>query len=599
MGSEGFVRGGLSRLHVAVLAVLSFTGASGASGAPCTPVPVYDAGSVPGVVCAEAPVRELVLVSLEDAWVPRILSETPELPQAYGATFSALANERLDAESVGPEQRRDRYFELFGIFPSIDVVRRRLLDAQRHDCHAGVDDTGLRDLQHPLAPWDPRPGPARTLARRAAVVALQAHLACERLLPPKARAGSFDAATAEALGVYHRLHMIPSLPVLDAATREVLLTPSRELDFRSLLRALRERVVDATGLLEDGSASNAWEPVLGRSIDALEYRYELRAAPLQRGAPDLVSRATEAAATALGWVSPETAAAALAQPPPGLIALQLPEAPSYHASPLSLRAEIDRGDVWTAYPLDARGRALPSPVVNRPTLTLFARTASGEVPLVRWPTTIGGWQRENIGQGTEVWRYKPSPTGHFVWRELIAAPAWFPPPSTPDRELVRELGGGRWTANDRAVGPGYASAYGLVALLHHRAATAAGGPPWIDVNVRTHGSGNYRSILRGSSHGCHRLFNHLAIRLGSFLLAQGGVVRHGQSTEQYRRVVRWQGRVHRLHAASRGYRFELTQPIDVDVLPGRPARGRRSSTPGAVSGAPGDGPLSATAAGCR
>jgi len=224
--------------------------------------------------------------------------------------------------------------------------------------------------------------------------------------------------------------------------------------------------------------------------------------------------------------------------------------------------------------------------VHRPTLSLFARTAEGDVPLVRWPTTVGGWQWQDIGQGKQVKRYKPSPTGHFVWRELIAAPAWFPPRSTPDRELVRQLIDGRWTANERAVGPGYASAYGLVALLHHRAATPEGGPPWIDVNVRTHGSGNYRSILRGSSHGCHRLFNHLAIRLGSFLLAHENVVRRGQSNERYARVVHDRGRRYLLRAASRGYRFELVPPIPVDVLPNRAERAPRSED--AISRADGD-----------
>jgi hypothetical protein len=536
------------------------------------------------------------MVSLDDAWVPRILSETPELPQAYRATFQALANERLDAANIGPDSRRDRYFELFGISPSIGVVRRRLLDAARHDCHSGVDDASLRDLQHTLAPWDPSPSAGRALARRAAVVALQVHLTCERLLPGTARTGSFDAATTEALRVYQRLHMLPSSPVLDAATREVLLTPSRELDYRSLLRALRERVVDATGLLEDGSASNAWEPILGRYVDSAEYRSELRVAPLERGAPDLVSRATAAAAKALGWISPEAALAALVEPPPGLVALQLPELPPYHGAALSLRVEIERAGVRTSGSADARGRTLPSPLPNRATLSLFARTATGDVALVRWPTTVGGWQRENVGDGREELRYKPSPTGHFVWRELIAAPAWFPPATTPDRELVRQLPDGRWTANDRAVGPGYASAYGLVALLHHRVATASGGPPWVDVKVRTHGSGNYRSVLRGSSHGCHRLFNHLAIRLGSFLLVHGGAVRHGQSAEQYTRLVPWRGRVYRLHAGSRGYRFELSPPIDVHVLPA-PARSGRASAPGVESFAPSDG-STAAAGGC-
>jgi hypothetical protein len=558
--------------------------------AQCAPVPIYDAGSVPGVVCAEAAAPVLALVSLDDAWVPRILSETEELPQAYRATFQALSNERLDDEHVGPEQRRDRYFELFGIFPSIGVIRRRLLDAPRHDCHAAVDDAGLRELEHPLAPWDRAPGTARGLARRAAVAAMQAHLACERLLPATARSGSFDAATAEALAVYQRLHMVPSLPVLDAATREVLLTPSRELDFHSLLRALRERVADATGLIEDGSAGNAWEPVLGRYIEAAEYRSQLRAAPLERGAADLVSRATDAAAKALGWVTPEAAAAALAVPPAGLVALPLPEVPGYYRAPLSLRVEIERGD--------ARASVLQSPVANRATLSLLARTATGDVPLLRWPTTIGGWQRENTGEGGEVLRYKRSPTGHFVWRELIAAPAWFPPETTPDRELMRLLPDGRWTTNDRVVGPGYASAYGLVALLHERPATAAGGPPWVDVKVRTHGSGNYRSILRGSSHGCHRLFNHLAIRLGSFLLAHGGAVRLGQSADQYTRGVPWRGRVYRLHAGSRGYRFELTPPIDVHVLPVVPSRSRGSSAPSAAFQQPGASPDLTAPAGC-
>jgi hypothetical protein len=162
---------------------------------------------------------------------------------------------------------------------------------------------------------------------------------------------------------------------------------------------------------------------------------------------------------------------------------------------------------------------------------------------------------------------------------------------------VRQLPDGRWTANDRALGPGYASAYGLIALLHQRAGPPDG-PLWTDVNVRTHGSGNYRSILRGSSHGCHRLFNHLAIRLGSFLLAHRDVERLGQSDEEYTRIVHWRGRAFRLHAASRGYRFELSPPIDVDVLPGRPVRSRRPSRAGGVARNSDVGPAPVERAGC-
>jgi len=87
--------------------------------------------------------------------------------------------------------------------------------------------------------------------------------------------------------------MLPSLPVVDAETRAALLTPSRELDFRTLLRALRERVADATGLIEDGSAGNAREPVLGRYIDSAEYRRRVRPQPLERAEDCFIPRSTQ------------------------------------------------------------------------------------------------------------------------------------------------------------------------------------------------------------------------------------------------------------------------------------------------------------------
>jgi hypothetical protein len=590
-------------LHVAkrcalLLILLAGTSARTAAGA-CTAVPLLESGAVVGSVCSEAPGPDRVIVELADDWTPRIFDETPEQPLPYRATFLALANERFASAGVGDAARRDRYFELFGIFPSFSVIRARLLDAERHACHASVDDAALRAETRTLTPWDPQPSRARAAARRATVSALQRHLACEGFLPANAREGTLDAATSEALAVYQRRHMLPALPVLDAATREALLTDSRELDYRTLLRALRERVVDASGLIEDGSAANAWEPILGRHIESSEYRHVLRERGLARAAPDLIARATEAAAVALGWLSPERASAALQARLPERVALRLPPLPVYDEGVLELRAEIERGDVWTEYPRDAQGRALPSPVRDRPTLTLFARADGAEIPLVRWPTTIGGWKREKLGAGWEALRYKPSPAGHFVWRDLLVAPAWYPPATTPDRELVRRLPDGSWGADDEAVGPGYASAYGLIALLHHRALPQRDGSTrYVDSAVRTHGSGNYRTILRGSSHGCHRLFNHLAIRLGSFLLAHHAAERLGEGDERYSRVLHWRGRELRLGSASRGYRYELSPPIAVDVLPGRSVRARRGA-PAAPGSAAGPAPVSAAEAESR
>ena len=221
------------------------------------------------------------------------------------------------------------------------------------------------------------------------------------------------------------------------------------------------------------------------------------------------------------------------------------------------------------------GRPRPSPVKNRPTFTLFVETDAGEIPLVRWPTTIGAWKAEKLDDDGEALRYKASPVGRWYWRDLVAAPAWFPPPTTPDRELMRRGPDGRWVPDEAGVGPGYRSAYGLVALFHHRAiATSGGGIEYADIEIRTHGSANYRSILRGSSHGCHRLFNHLAIRLGNFVLASTEHTRHGLIDQRYGRVLHWKGRTFRLRAESRGYRYELVSPIPVDVLPGRRVRSK-------------------------
>jgi len=561
-----------------VVVLLLLAGVAPAGATACALVPLYEQGQVIGQVCADKSDGGATALDLGDEWAPSIFSETIDHQQSYRRTFVAMANERIGEDSRWDTARRDRYFELYGIFPSLSIVRARLLDDARHRCHAAVDGQPLRTLNRTLAPWTAASEAARR-ASAAAITAAQQHLRCEGFLENGVE-GTFDGNMQEALRLYQRRHMLPSAGVLDVETRAALVADSRELDFLTLLRVLRERVVDASGLVEDGSALNAWEPILGRFIDSSEYRRVLRPVPLERAAGDLVSRATEAAARGLGWTSPDTASRALATMPAARVAVRLPPVPAYHARPMRLRAEIDRGDVWTSYPLDAEGRPRPSPVKNRPTFTLFVETDAGEIPLVRWPTTIGAWKAEKIDDDAEALRYKASPVGRWYWRDLVAAPAWFPPPTTPDRELVRRGPDGRWTPDEAGVGPGYRSAYGLVALFHHRQITTSGGEiEYADIAIRTHGSANYRSILRGSSHGCHRLFNHLAIRLGTFVLAGTEHTRHGLIEERYGRVLHWKGKTFKLRAESRGYRYELVSPIPVDVLPGRRVRSKSIPVP--------------------
>jgi hypothetical protein len=368
--------------------------------------------------------------------------------------------------------------------------------------------------------------------------------------------------------------MIVGAGALDGETRASLLTDSRELDLRAALRVLRERVVDATGLIEDGSAGEQWAPVLGRWLDGAALRRPTGHPPIEGAAPDLIAAATEAAALALGWTDPAGLRAFLAahstEPGAPAVAVRLPPPPRHHGPAMELRAVIDRGDVWYDFPYDAAGRRLAQPIERRPVLTVWARDGDRDVALLRWPTTIGGWQRERLPGGAVRLAYKGSDVGPRVWRDLVAAPAWYPPPTTPDRELVRRGAGGRWVPRWDTFGPGYRSAYGLIMLVHHARVERRAGERFDDNGVRSHGTGDYRSLLGGSSHGCHRLYSHLALRLGGFLLAHRAHQRRGLVVEPYRRVV-WGMAI---DLRDRGYQYELTPPVDIVVLEGR-VRGRR------------------------
>ncbi|HLU66110.1 MAG TPA: L,D-transpeptidase [Kofleriaceae bacterium] len=538
--------------------------------APCLkPVPVYAGGQAAGAVCPEdAPRLGLTLVDLSDEFVPRVLRGEPGRAIDHAGTYRALAGEDWSRAPAGA--RRDRFFELWGVFPTFGVLQERLADDERHHCHEGVDDARLARFAEALARDQLTPKAVRDRPeRRAAIGALQEHLVCDGLLAAGSADRIFGRDTEKALDAYRRRHMVAAGGALTPEGKGLLLGDSREHDFRALLRALRERVVDATGLIEDGSARAEWELVLGRALDSPTLRDTAGHPPLENGAPDLVSPAVEAAARALGWLDPASARASLAairRAGVATVALPLPPVPRYHGPAMELRAEIDRGDVWYEYPFDARGDKRPQPRERRPVLTLYARDGEREVALVRWPTTIGTWQRERRRDGEVVMRYKGSLAGEFLWREIVAAPAWFAPPGIPDMELVRREGR-RWVVQQDAIGPGYRSAYGLVMIIHRTAGGA-------DTTIRTHGTGSYLSIPEGAaSHGCHRLMSHHALRLAGFLLAHRPFEVRGELRARYEREVRWAGKRFTIRRRSRGYARVLDPPVPVEVLPGR-IRGR-------------------------
>lgn len=588
-------------------------------------VEVFEAGRMTRRLCpAEAKASGLAVIDLSDDWAPFVFSEAPELgahgEQPYRETFLALADERTVADGGGVE----RYLELYGIFPTLRVLRDRMADESRHRCNDAIDRQALAQLgvsRRGTGPssreldrrrvaelqWlsqrlerarlergvssvdalldDPELGPLVARRRRVAapvqaVQALQARLGCEGLLEAKSfEDGVLDWPTVTALRTWQRKHMLISRGRLDPPTVELLALPSRELTYRSLLRALRERVVDALGWIEDGSAATGSRTIFGRQIDPPELHVVEKYGPLQAAAPDLISSATEAAARALGFTSPEATRVALRRlPASGAItwnvALMLPAAPRWQSSSMSLHAELDRGDVWYAFPYKPDGSRRRMSVPRRPTITLFVEHDGRRIPLMRWHTTIGGWKPEVAPSGRLGLRYKESPVGRRLWRHLIASPAWLPPSSTPDGELVRRAADGSMIADTQTTLPGFRSAYGLVMLVHHKPLE----PPsdedesparFFDEGVRTHGSVSYESILEGTSHGCHRLFNHLAIRLTGFLLRHRPFIRVGAQSTRYTRTIRYRAQRLQLRIDTRGYLYELDPPVPIEVLRGQ------------------------------
>jgi hypothetical protein len=181
---------------------------------PSVAIPVVEGGRVTGQTTPESARRDgLTVVDLSDDWLPYIFSEEPGKPQPLRPYLIDLANGRLSHPgSEYARAREDRFFEAFGIFPTLNSLRRRLADNKRHTCHERVKDGVLEELsQRNVIPSEeaekiPNPDPktvaekpliltGKTISPRPltaqehrAVIALQAHLRCEDLLSGKATA---------------------------------------------------------------------------------------------------------------------------------------------------------------------------------------------------------------------------------------------------------------------------------------------------------------------------------------------------------------------------------------------------------------------------
>jgi hypothetical protein len=347
---------------------------------------------------------------------------------------------------------------------------------------------------------------------------------------------------------FQQKHMIYESNYLRRLTVEALSRPLLNNDYDGLVRSIRERVVSAAGLLEDGSTK----------------------------AGNLVDEYTKIALQALGLDDAATALAFFKRHPAEdfrrlKAAVRLPAPPAYYGEHMDLSIVVDRGDIWYDLPFDEKGNFKYQARKKYPQLTVFAKVGKQQVPLARWRTTIGGWRAEQASDGYEYYRYKQSDVGTRVIRQVVSGPVWIAPASTPIRSLVKpKTVNGKWmkVVNYDELGPGFLSAYGLVAG-YFVVPGQNGRPDW-DNGVRAHGSSDYLSInsANGFSHGCHRLPNHLAIRMYSFILKHRHKRVVGDQPMGFQRQFLYDDMVYEMRIPSRGYLYVLEPPLPVNVLEG-------------------------------
>jgi hypothetical protein len=547
----------------------------------------------------------LTIVDLSDDWVPYIFwSRTPAKDKDdykendFLDDYADLANDRIDVDGVALAKWEHNYFEVYGVPPSLSVLRRRFMEDETRECYKSLDYGVFKEYFGPVRITDPqsserelkkynvakvafgkalRQARVKTLEqllkiaahkkvaetyqaanwRHQAILEMQKRIACEGMYgkrAPKEKPGILTWTANQALRTFERKHNIYGWGMIFQATASALGRTPRQNNFESLKRAIGERVVSAAGILEDGTVGSK-----------ASYK---NAKGAKQSVRNLVDEFAAVALKHMGLTTAERALAFMREHQEKdfdhlFIAVPLPPVPDYYSNQMDLHVVIDRGDVWYDFPFDEKGRRKNQPRAHMPHFTLSVRWNEQSVPLVRWQTTIGGWQPE-MRHEQEYYKYKISDVGPRIWKNIVAGPVWVPPPNTPSRDMVKfrsVRGSAQSIVAHQAFGPGYASAYGLVAAFH---VTKNGH----DNQVRTHGSVNYMSILSSFSHGCHRLFNFRAVRLFSFVLRHRSFARVGQSKIGYSNRFEHKGEEFHTNLNTRGYYYELKPPVPVNVLEG-------------------------------
>ncbi len=550
------------------------------------------------------------IVSMRNDWTPYIFTpkmdpEGVELPNRYRRIYLGLANDRLNDEGRPLKKGEKNYLEVFGIPPSIGVLRDRFVGDADAECHQAIDyrliasldemtyrsDRRERNFKGKVRGWrkkvkraakkhkvDPGdldavaravPKLADTIARLrkaelewAVLAEIDKRLECDGHNNKRFRhkKGRLDHGLRLAVRRFQRKHKLYEHTNLRKQTMVRFGQPPLRTNYDGFVRAFTERVIDAAGILEDGSSRT--KSYVGK--DGKE-----------RPVRNLVEEFVDAALKQTGLDTPKKAMAFFRGHPPEdfewlRVGVVFPEKPEYYGEHMELEVVVDRGTVWYERPFNDDGSKRRQPRGRMPKLMLYTTYEDQRIQLTRWPTTIGGWRTEQAPNGYVYLKYKGSDVGNRVIRKIIAGPTWVPPETTPLKSLGkrRYVNGKRQSVvNYSEMGPGYLSAYGLVA--GYFVIPGKNGRDY-DRGIRAHGSSDYMSIRSAQrfSHGCHRLMNHHAVRMYDFILNHRNQVVAGDQSMKHQRQFLHEDVVYHVRVPSRGFQYTLDPPVPVSVRKG-------------------------------
>jgi hypothetical protein len=190
-----------------------------------------------------------------------------------------------------------------------------------------------------------------------------------------------------------------------------------------------------------------------------------------------------------------------------------------------------------------------------------------------------------------MYKYKDSDVGERVWKEIVAGPTWIPPASTPPRELLKRR---KWK-DGKPSAPSSTTARSAPATPPPTASS----PPTTSSEVKD-AEGNVTAELRqpasaptAASTTCRSCAatrtaatastTCRAVRLFSFILQHREFVREGQTKLGFGREFEWEDKQYKLSLKTRGYRYQVTRPIPVEVQRGRIQGKRKSPIEGYVA----------------